>query len=109
MCANEYVYLGKLCAQMNHILSKMCANVLPPLSMFWSKNKKKKMCIPCIPSLAILKWGLMGVYITRNCYLDDFKVNGLTICLLKTVCGPYFNDFTNIYTGKHAFVFSSQF
>ena len=31
MCANEYVYLGKLCAQMNHILSKMGANVLPPL------------------------------------------------------------------------------
>ena len=24
MCANEYVYLGNLCAQMNHILSK-CA------------------------------------------------------------------------------------
>ena len=30
MCANEYAYVGKLCAQMNHILSKMCANVLPP-------------------------------------------------------------------------------
>ena len=30
MCANEFVYLGKLCAQMNQILSKMCAIVLPP-------------------------------------------------------------------------------
>ena len=33
MCANEYAYQGKLCAQMNHILSKMCANVLPPNQM----------------------------------------------------------------------------
>ena len=31
MCANEYVYLGKLYAQINHILLKMCANVLPPI------------------------------------------------------------------------------
>ena len=31
MCANENVYLGKLCAQTNYIFSKMCANVLQPL------------------------------------------------------------------------------
>ena len=30
VCANEYVYLGKLRAQMYYILSKMSANVLPP-------------------------------------------------------------------------------
>ena len=38
MCANEYVYLGKLCAQMNHILSKMCANLLPPLELLTDKQ-----------------------------------------------------------------------
>ena len=43
VCANDYVYLGKFCAQMNHILSKMCANVLPPyvhvyMIMYFSKT-----------------------------------------------------------------------
>ena len=30
--------MGKLCAQMNHILSKVCANVLPPYSLFVQEN-----------------------------------------------------------------------
>ena len=34
MCANEFVYLRKSCAQMNHILSNMCSNMLPPFSSY---------------------------------------------------------------------------
>ena len=37
-----------------------------PQSMFWSKNKKDRYT-PAYPSFAILKWGIMGVYITRTC------------------------------------------
>ena len=41
-----------------------------PQSMFWSKNKKKKV-YPCIPQFFYIKVGFTGVYISGTCFPDD--------------------------------------
>ena len=43
-----------------------------PQSMFWSKNKKKKV-YTCIPQFCNIKVGYKGVFITRTCYPDELK------------------------------------
>ena len=40
-----------------------------PQSIFWSKNKKKKI-YPRIPKFFCIKVGFKGVYITRKCFPD---------------------------------------
>ena len=66
MCANEYAYLGKLCAQMNHILSKMCSNVLPP---FGSLRKQEYMFE--ILNKTSLADGILHMFV---CFFEVLKV-----------------------------------
>ena len=41
-----------------------------PQSMFWNKNKKKKV-YPSISQFCYIKLGLKGVYIPRTCFHDE--------------------------------------
>ena len=42
-----------------------------PQSMFWSKNKKNRYTLTCIPQFYYMKVGFKGVFITRTCFPGD--------------------------------------
>ena len=76
MCANEYVYLEKLCAQMNHILLKMCANLLPP-------TKQSHICVVFLwamrlrslqNSVALINYNKSVIYVS-NTRFSELYVN----------------------------------
>ena len=72
-----------------------------PLSMFWSKNKKKYV-YPSKPHFFYIKVGCKGVFITRICYPDDLVDSHIEVMTL--VCHPTSRHNARSLTDKNTIV-----